>query len=365
MKNTQLPSIVHVTSYYPPHLGGMENCAYQIVNQLRQKKYKVVVLASNAGPKTKIKEEDTHYLPSIEVAHTPIYPKLINKLLSFPSHSIIHLHVSQAFSPEIVYLVSKIRKIPYVAHFHLDVDASGPFGFLLSPYKKIFLSRVLKNAKKVIALTHEQKEEISSKYKINKSRIVVIPNGVGKEFFIKRRKTLNHIPHLLFVGRLASQKNLTFLIEAVSKMEQKVILDIVGDGEEKSKLKKIISDKKLKNVILHGKKTGKELIEFYKNADIFVLTSEREGLSLSVLDAAAPGLPVVNLDNSGVSNFSSDIGVVVKRADSSYFARALDDFCVDKNKILQLSQRAQIKAAKYSWEKMVVQIEDMYRGVMK
>lgn len=210
------------------------------------------------------KETNTYYLSAFEIAHTPIFPKLLSCLISIPKESIIHLHISQAFSPELVYLVSKIRRIPYVAHFHLDVDASGTFGFLLKPYKKVFLSRILKNADKIIALTAEQKEEISKKYKINRSRIVVIPNGVGEEFFIKRSRNVHKIPHLLFVGRLASQKNLLFMVDAVSKMNERVVLDIVGDGEDREKIKNEIKNKKLKNIFLHGKKTGKDLINYYK-----------------------------------------------------------------------------------------------------
>jgi len=45
-------------------------------------------------------------------------------------------------------------------------------------------------------------------------------------------------------------------------------------------IEKLISDKKLKNFILHGKKTGKDLINFYKNADIFILTSDIEAMPL-------------------------------------------------------------------------------------
>ena len=40
--------------------------------------------------------------------------------------------------PEAVFLVSKIRNIPYVAHIHADVEPSGKTGFLLPFYKKIF-----------------------------------------------------------------------------------------------------------------------------------------------------------------------------------------------------------------------------------
>src|SRR5579863_2729020 len=101
------PRIVHITSYYPPHLGGMENVAAQVAEGFVDKGYGVSVYTSdkgyfqNAAPHSK---SQVHYLKSIEFAHTPIIFSLFFRLLALPRHTLIHLHVSQAFSPEIVYL---------------------------------------------------------------------------------------------------------------------------------------------------------------------------------------------------------------------------------------------------------------------
>src|SRR2546426_11587979 len=147
------PTIIQVTSYYPPHLGGMENVAAQIAEGFVEKGYAVSVYTSDIGYSRNAvisSKSQVHHLKSIEFAHTPIMFTLFFRLLALPRHSLIHLHVSQAFSSEIVYLISKLREIPYIAHIHLDVDPSGPLGFLHEPYKKLFLKRVLKGASKII-----------------------------------------------------------------------------------------------------------------------------------------------------------------------------------------------------------------------
>src|ERR1051326_1826140 len=134
--NLSTPTIIQVTSYYPPHLGGMENVAAQIAEGFVDKGYAVSVYTSDIGYSRKAAPDaksQVHYLKSIEFAHTPILFTLFFRLLALPRHAIIHLHVSQAFSPEIVYLISRLKGIPYIAHIHLDVDASGPLGFLLEP----------------------------------------------------------------------------------------------------------------------------------------------------------------------------------------------------------------------------------------
>src|SRR5690348_562818 len=67
--------IVHVVSYYPPHLGGMENCVQKISEILTKRKYKLRVYASSQGYNQKYKDLyklQITRMRSIEIAHTPI-----------------------------------------------------------------------------------------------------------------------------------------------------------------------------------------------------------------------------------------------------------------------------------------------------
>src|SRR5579859_4692190 len=204
------PAIIQVISYYPPHLGGMENVAALIAEGFVEKGYAVSVYTSDIGysrdavPHSK---SQVHYLKSIELAHTPIMFTLFFRFLALPHRSLIHIHVAQAFSPEMVYLISKLRRIPYITHIHMDVDPSGRLGFLLATYKKLFLKRVLKSAAKIICLSEPQKKLIATKYALPLESIVVIPNGVAETYFVGKKTSENTVPHLLFVGRLAAQKN--------------------------------------------------------------------------------------------------------------------------------------------------------------
>ena len=227
------PAIIHVTSYYPPHLGGMEKGTALRAERFADRGYPVSVYTSDVGYSPKAASHANvrvHYLKSIEFAHTPIIFSLFFRLLALPHHALIHLHVAQAYAPEIVYVISKLKGIPYIAHIHLDVDPSGPLGFLLESYKKLVLKRVLQAAAKIICQTESQKRLIACKYTLPLEAIAVIPNGVSAEYFVGNRSGQNTVPRLLFVGRLAGQKNLALLVEAVSHMRTGVFLDIVGEG---------------------------------------------------------------------------------------------------------------------------------------
>lgn len=148
-------------------------------------------------------------LPAFEIAHTPVAPGLPRRLLALPADAVVHVHVAQALWPELVALASARRGFSVVAHFHLDVDATGRAGRLLPAYKRHCLIRTLQHADAVVALTAGQAEFLVEEYAIAPGRLVVVPNGVDHELLElgpcqRRGQPL----HVLFVGRLDAQKNI-------------------------------------------------------------------------------------------------------------------------------------------------------------
>ncbi len=362
--------IVQVVPYYPPHMGGIENVAKEISGRLAKKVHQVEVFTSDIGcPKNKQlkskKNLKIHYLKSLEFAHTSIIPSLYKELMKIPQDSIIHVHIAQAYVPEIVYKIWKRRKIPYIAQIHIDAEPSSWMGkVLLKPYKRIFLKRFLRNAKIVLALTKNYKELIHKKYSIDKNKIVIVPNGVGEEFFvIKKRK--NNIPHLLFVGRVSIQKNPKRLIESVSRCKTNLILDIVGDGDLLEETKKLVKQKNLKNVIFHGRKVGRELIQFYRDSDAFILTSNEEAFPLTILEAMASGLPIIASDVKGNHDVVKGVGILVNPPTPQNFAKEIDKLFTNKKLYDSLSENSLRFAKEHKWDKIVSQIEQVYREVLE
>ena len=191
----------------------------------------------------------------------------------------------------------------------------------------------------------------------------MIPNGVAEKYFVGEKTSENTVPHLLFVGRLAAQKNLSLLIEAISQMQTSVFLDIVGEGELREDIEALIQKHELQNVKLHGKKTGNELIELYKSADIFVLPSLKEGVSLSMLEALAAGLPVVASDRPEVREVLADCGVLIQDPTAINYAKALDALLSNKDALQNLRALSVQKAHSYSWTNALDSIENVYQQV--
>jgi len=365
------PTIAHVVSYFPPHIGGMENVADEISLQLAQNNWPVQVITSNAGAKNApaVEKKDSYFLSrlkSFEFAHTPVMRGLLRKLFSLPKKSVIHLHIAQVLIPEAVWLVSKIRHVPYIAHFHLDVPPSGFLGFLFLIYKKLFLGLVLRDANRVIVTSQEQADLIKKKYFAEAPKIVIMPNGVPDHFFNFTPKTLPQDSlKLLFVGRLCIQKRVDRLLSALAKTAVPVKLTIVGDGEKRTALEKQAKNLGLNNVTFVGAKTSRELVDFYQDADAFVLPSDIEaGMPLVALEAMAGGLPVIGSDVLGIREFIAGCGVLASPSPKA-FAKEFEDLWQNKERLISLSRQSFLKAKRYSWNNLTKKLEPLYESVSR
>ncbi len=365
------PNIVQLSAYYPPHLGGVEVVTQEISNELANRGNRVQVITSNIGSKHNDSQfQDTNLivdkLGSFEFAHTPFMPKLFWRLCKVNKPAIFHLHLSQIFLPEVMWTVAKFRKIPYVIHFHLDVDPSGPLGFLFVLYKKLFWPVLMRGASHVIALSPEQVKMVRERYGLDENKVSYIPNGVSNKFLkIGERSRTYHKPlRLFYLGRLDKQKHFDRMIEALALIKSNVRLDIVGDGEERAKLENLAEQLKLTNVTFHGPKTGDDRLQYYKQADVFVLPSDKEGMPLVMFEAMASGLPVIGSDVQGIREHLKNVGILVPNPSPATFAQAIDKFYDDREKLYpQLSKASKEKAAQYSWPLLTNRIEALYRKI--
>ena len=119
---------------------------------------------------------------------------------------------------------------------------------------------------------------------------------------IATEKSVSKRSVILSVCNYKKVKNIDFIILLASIMLE-YDFEIIGDGEERQKLQDKINLLGLSNIVLLGGKYGDELASFYEKADLFLLTSFREGTPTAVLEALTFGLPVVTSNAGGISYF--------------------------------------------------------------
>ncbi len=356
--------IVHISAFYPPDLGGMEYSAYMLTNLLHNQGRRVRVVTSRPSkPAATAQDFPVTRLPARVVASTPIMPRLLPTLLRASPRSIFHVHIAQAGIPEIAFLAAKIKRIPIVMHLHGDVEASSAAGVLLPFYKKYFLGSVLRHADTVIVPTQTYAATMKKRYNLQND-VQVIPTGIEQRFFFTKTKpTTMDRTTVLYVGRLSIEKNIPLLIQAVQAVQHPVHLIIAGDGPLESSLRTLIKQNTSgQHIELVGRKTSDELLAFYQNADIFVLASNYESQSLATLEAMASGTPVVVANVAAVNEIVGTAGMLVKKT-AADFTGAINQLIEHPNNQRDLSGKAKIRAAEFSWPTLLRKFEDVYDGI--
>jgi glycosyltransferase involved in cell wall biosynthesis len=364
-------AVVQVVGGFPPDLGGTEKVAERLAVSLAAHRPVVVVTSRS---KEKPGREAQPYpasmevtrLPAWRVAQIPFMPTLAWRLLRLSEARLYHLHLAQAYVPEMAWLASRLTGRPLVIHFHLDVEPSSFLGPVFVLYKRALLARVLRSADIVVALNDAQVTTLTSRYGVDPGHIRVIPNGVPIPLAVPDdpapREAVDDESgpfRLLFVGRLSAQKNLPRLLAALSLVEYPVVLDIVGDGSERGAVELEIGRRRLANVRLLGPRHDEALIQCYRRAQALVLTSDHEGMPLVLLEAMACGLPVVATDVPGVRETVGSAALLAA-PEPQAVADAIDRLAGDRELREKLSRLGRERAAASTWSATVEAVERVY-----
>jgi glycosyltransferase involved in cell wall biosynthesis len=364
--------ITMVSGYYPPHLGGVEGVAQALAIALRARGHEVQVLTTDQGARSLPARSEEGSLMvrrcrSIEVAHTPLALGIPARLAWLPSEHMVHVHVAQAFLPESVWVARHLGRRPYVVHFHMDVDPTGRFGRLLPAYKRSLFAIALRGARAVVVLTTDQARFVATEYGVRSERIHVVPNGVGEDFLrhpvANRDHRVGDPTQLVFVGRLAAQKNLPRLIGAVQQVSSPVELTIVGEGDMRRDVEHLVSAGRVP-VRLVGELRDDDLRAVFDAADAFVLASDREGMPLAAMEAMATGLPVVATNVPGTRELVSGVGILAEPTERA-LASAINRLCADPQLRVRLGQLSRERAQSFSWGNAARQMESVYAACTK
>ncbi len=249
-------------------------------------------------------------------------------------------------------------------------------------YKQVFtyfLGRyILRDVSIAIVLTREEKKQLLL-MGLEPDKVRVIPNGVNLlEFADPPKKGTFREKHfigsderiILFLGRITREKGLDLLVSAFSKLlEQlrglRLVIAGPGDLDYLASLKKLTVTKKIEDrVLFAGLLTEKEKLSAYIDADVFVLPSHFEGLSFTVLEACASGVPVVITHHCNIPEVADyEAGFVVGR-NGEEIQNAVFTILSDERIKRELgSNGRRMVQEKFTLSKVVEQLEELYREV--
>ena len=158
-------------------------------------------------------------------------------------------------------------------------------------------------------------------------------------------------------------------MDALKRVNSKeVILVHVGGHpvkEYKAGLDRRIKELGLeKQVVFIGNKPVKEIIDFYKMADVFVNTGFRESYCIPILEALAAGLPTLTTKVGVAGDVISDGGTGYLIENERQLAEGIERLRKDKRLREGISKAGRKKAREFDWEAIISKLESVYREVL-
>ena len=172
---------------------------------------------------------------------------------------------------------------------------------------------------------------------------------------------------LLYVGRLAPEKNIEILIDSIKKLNEnyknKIKLVLTGDGPSKSKLIKMAPD----NVHFTGYLTGQDLEKIYASADIFTFSSITETYGNVILEAMSSGLPVVAMLEGGVKENLVDEynGLACYNNNVEELTGNIERLITNTDLRQKLAKNARKYALSQTWDKVYIKLINIYQEAIK
>lgn len=377
------------TDTYPPYINGVSTSIAMLESALIKQGHQVFIVTVNP--------EDLHYqfsederiirLPGIPIGIydyrlTGIYPlKAVSKIKEW-NLDIIHSHTEFGVGT-FARIMAKQLDIPIVHTYHTMYEDYVHYitkGYFDAPSKKIveYLTNFYcdKTVTELIVPTKKTYSLFKEKYEYERN-IHIVPTGIEVERFYTENNKTEEVAvirkelgikkddfTLLFVGRLAAEKNVTFLIEnqaSLVKDNPNCKLIIIGDGPDmeffKKQARKLgISD----NVIFTGKVPWDQIHKYYQIPNVFVTASHTETQGLTVLEAMAASIPVVAYDDDAFRDVVvHDLnGYLFK--DKKDYKKYIKNIMKDYKVFERLSRQARIQGESHSSKYYAEKILDVY-----
>ena len=382
------------TETYTPYISGLVTSEIMLKKALEAQGHEVYVVTANLESfKYEYDEkEKVLKIPGIPTGIydsrlSSIYPvRAVNKIKSWHL-DVIHSQTEFAIGT-FARLFAKQYNIPLVHTYHTMYEdyiyyiTKGYFEKsskkLLEYFTKFYCDTT---ATELIVPTNKTYKLFKEKYNFEKN-INIIPTGIEVERFYDEninseelkelRRSLNIDKNdfiLLFVGRLAEEKNVEFLIKAQKKLHEEnknIKLIIVGDGPDKEKYEDLARSLNLENnIVFTGKTIWEDMPYYYHLANIFVTASKTETQGLTIIEAMASNVtPVCMRDEAFLSMITEELNGLLFENEKQYIEQ-INRLYNNPKELEKFNRQARIQAETYSSKYYGERVLEVYNRAIK
>lgn len=382
------------TETYTPYISGLVTSEVMLKNALEKQGHEVYVVTANLESfKYEYNEkEKVLKIPGVPTGIydsrlTSIYPiQAVNKIKSWKL-DVIHSQTEFAIGT-FARIIAKQYNIPLVHTYHTMYEDYIHYitkGYFKKSSKKLveYFTKFYcdTTATELIVPTTKTYKLFKEKYEFEKN-IHIIPTGIEVERFYEEnidqkevnnlRKTLNLSKKdfvILFVGRLAEEKNVEFLINAQKKLVEKnknIKLIIVGDGPDKEKYEELSKTLGIeKNIIFTGKAAWGDIPYYYHVSTVFATASKTETQGLTIIEAMASSIvPICMRDEAFISMVTEELNGLFFETEEEYISH-IERLYNNKNDLIKIGKQARIQAEHYSSKNYAERVLEVYNRAIK
>lgn len=337
-------------------IGGGQEVVYELAKNIDINKIELKVLCYGGRTNTNLnsraeKNFDVEYLNERGKA---TLSKIVNifKAINKYSPDIVHAHLGGVFYSAIW---ATIYHKPLVITAHTKPAVA--FSKKIEPLIKWLL---YKNRVCIVAVSEENYRLLQEYYKITDSRLRFVNNGIDiSKYYRNEHSVFTYIN----VARQDKNKNQKVIIKCFDKIHKEyptTKLILLGDGPEHDKLLNLIRELKLEKYIeIPGIISDVE--KYYAVSDVYVQSSHREALPMSMLEAMASGLPLIATNVGGLKDIVKENGILVPDDDEMALYEAMKRMYIERKQCWNLMSRKSIEMVqKYSAKAMAQNYTEIY-----
>lgn len=285
---------------------------------------------------------------------------------------VIHLMGHWSVLNALVYIAAKAMNRPYVVCPAGALRIYGRSRLLKHIYNFLIGKRIIRHASAWIAITADERSQFEA-YGVERKKVLVIPNGINLADYEKvesnkfrERHGLVGRPFVLFLGRLNSIKGPDILLEAFCRGQQTWpdwhLVFAGPDGGLLNTLRTTVENGAVRDrVHFIGYVGGAEKAAAYHAADLLVIPSRHEAMSIVVLEAGISGTPVLLTDQCGFDVVDKVDGGRVVAATVEGIYGGLAGLLADRNILPTLGGKLRdYVRGKYSWDVIVRKYLNLY-----
>lgn len=352
--------VLHViTSLY---IGGAETLVVNMMPRFQERGYEVGVVVFN-GTRTSLMERLEKECPHCKIyrlGNSFYNPWYIVKLIRvMRKYTLIHTHNSSAQLYVAMANIFCHKKLVTTEH---NTNNRKRGNYMLSVIDKWMYTKY----HKIICISGQAEENMRKYLHISNDtskRICTIYNGINVKAFyealaIDDMKTDQFV--IVMVAAFRPQKDQATLIRAVKELpEGQYKVWLVGDGECRNNIEKLVKQLKVERFVkFWGLRT--DVPNILKSADVVVMSTHYEGLSLSSIEGMASGKPFIASDVEGIHEVTSGYGILVPHGDAKTLAKTIQRLHDNSDYYQQVAATCYERAKQFDINRMVEQYDKIY-----